>query len=158
MAQHTPLRQYFVAQHTPLCHKRNFVAQHTPRRHKRNFVHGSIHTPLNTLRSFTNAINFVAQQTPLRHKRNFVPASVPPQTQLGGRGRMTTLLHRHPEQYLHTSRFTRYLQCFHDVGPSYMAWLNTLRSATNATCASNTNILFQKMCLNVWEKSNIVPR
>ena len=33
---------------------------------------------------------------------------------------LTTLLHGHPEQYLHESRFTRYLQCFRDVGPSYI--------------------------------------
>ena len=32
---------------------------------------------------------------------------------------MTTLVHRHPEQYLHKSRFTRYLQYFRDGGPSY---------------------------------------
>ena len=29
-------------------------------------------------------------------------------------------MHRHPEQYLHKSRFTRYLQYFRDGGPSYM--------------------------------------
>ena len=33
---------------------------------------------------------------------------------------MTTLVHRHPEQSLHKSRFTRYLQHFRDEGPSYM--------------------------------------
>ena len=33
---------------------------------------------------------------------------------------MTTLVHRHPEQYLHKSRFTRYLQYFRDGGPSCM--------------------------------------
>ena len=33
---------------------------------------------------------------------------------------MTTLVHKHPEQYLHKSRFTRYLQYFRDGGPSYM--------------------------------------
>ena len=33
---------------------------------------------------------------------------------------MTALVHRHPEQYLHRSRFTRYLQYFRDGGPSYM--------------------------------------
>ena len=33
---------------------------------------------------------------------------------------MTTLVHRHPEQYLHKSRFTRCLQYFRDGGPSYM--------------------------------------
>ena len=33
---------------------------------------------------------------------------------------MTTLVHRHPEQYLHKSRFTRYLQYFRDDGHSYM--------------------------------------
>ena len=34
---------------------------------------------------------------------------------------MTTLVHRHPEQYLHKSRFVRYLQYFRDGGgPSYM--------------------------------------
>ena len=38
----------------------------------------------------------------------------------GWRGMMTTLVHRHPEQYLHKSRFTRSLQCFRDGGPSYM--------------------------------------
>ena len=38
----------------------------------------------------------------------------------GGGGGMTTLVHRHPEQYLHKSRFTRYLQHFRDGGPSYM--------------------------------------
>ena len=31
-----------------------------------------------------------------------------------------TLVHRHPEQYLHKSRFTRSLQYFRDGGPSYM--------------------------------------
>ena len=31
---------------------------------------------------------------------------------------MTTLLHKHPEQYFHESRFVRYLQYFRDVGPS----------------------------------------
>ena len=35
-------------------------------------------------------------------------------------GMMTTVLHRHPEQYLHKSRFIRYLQYFRDVGPSWM--------------------------------------
>ena len=35
-------------------------------------------------------------------------------------GMMTTLVHRHPEQYLHKSRFTRYLQYFRDGGPSSM--------------------------------------
>ena len=35
-------------------------------------------------------------------------------------GMMTTLVHRHPEQYLHKSRFTRYLQYFRDAGPPYM--------------------------------------
>ena len=29
---------------------------------------------------------------------------------------MTTLAHRHPEQYLHKSRFTRYLQYFRTQG------------------------------------------
>ena len=38
----------------------------------------------------------------------------------GWGGMMTTLVHRHPEQYLHKSRFTRYLQCFRDGGPSFM--------------------------------------
>ena len=38
----------------------------------------------------------------------------------GGVGGMTTLVHKHPEQYLHKSRFTRYLQYFRDGGPSYM--------------------------------------
>ena len=38
----------------------------------------------------------------------------------GGGGMMTTLVHGHPEQYLHKSRFTRYLQYFRDGGPSYM--------------------------------------
>ena len=33
---------------------------------------------------------------------------------------MTTLVHRHPEQYLHKSPFTGYLQYFRDGGPSYM--------------------------------------
>ena len=34
---------------------------------------------------------------------------------------MTTLVHRHPEQYLHKSRCTRYLQYFfRDDGPSCM--------------------------------------
>ena len=33
---------------------------------------------------------------------------------------MTTLVHRHPEQYLHKDRFTRYLQYFRNGGPSYM--------------------------------------
>ena len=33
---------------------------------------------------------------------------------------MTTLVHGHPEQYLHRGRFTRYLQYFRDGGPSYM--------------------------------------
>ena len=37
-----------------------------------------------------------------------------------GGGMMTTLLHRHPEQYFHESRFTRSLQYFRDVGPSYI--------------------------------------
>ena len=31
-------------------------------------------------------------------------------------GMMTTLVHRHPEQYLHKSRFTRYLQYFRTEG------------------------------------------
>ena len=39
---------------------------------------------------------------------------------VGGGGWMTTLAHRHTEQYLHKSRFTRYLQYFRDGGPSYM--------------------------------------
>ena len=37
-----------------------------------------------------------------------------------GKGMMTTLVHRHPEQYLHKRRFTRYLQYFRDGGPSSM--------------------------------------
>ena len=37
----------------------------------------------------------------------------------GGWGMMTTLVHRHPEQYLHKSRFTQYLQYFRDGGPSF---------------------------------------
>ena len=39
---------------------------------------------------------------------------------------MTTLVHKHPEQYLHESRFTRYLQYFRDggPGPSYMMMVN----------------------------------
>ena len=37
-----------------------------------------------------------------------------------GGGTMTTLVHRHPEHYLHKSRFTRYLQYFRDGGPSSM--------------------------------------
>ena len=35
-------------------------------------------------------------------------------------GMMTTLVRRHPEQYLHKGRFTRYLQYFRTGGPSYM--------------------------------------
>ena len=38
----------------------------------------------------------------------------------GWGGMMTTLVHRHPKQYLHKSRFTRYLQYFRDGGPSSM--------------------------------------
>ena len=38
----------------------------------------------------------------------------------GGGGMMTTLVHRHPKQYLHKTRFTRYLQYFRDGGPSYV--------------------------------------
>ena len=38
----------------------------------------------------------------------------------GWRGMMTTLVHRHAEQYLHKSRFSRFLQYFRDGGPSYM--------------------------------------
>ena len=37
---------------------------------------------------------------------------------------MTTLVHRHPEQYLHKSRFTRYLQYFRDGGPFHMMMVN----------------------------------
>ena len=37
----------------------------------------------------------------------------------GGGGMMTTLVHRHPEQYLYKRRFTRYSQYFRDGGPSY---------------------------------------
>ena len=37
-----------------------------------------------------------------------------------GGGMMTTLVHRHLEQYLHKSHFTRHLQYFGDGGPSYM--------------------------------------
>ena len=33
---------------------------------------------------------------------------------------MTTLLRAHPKQCLQKSRFTRYLQSFRDVGPSYI--------------------------------------
>ena len=35
-------------------------------------------------------------------------------------GMLTTLVHRHPEQYLHKSRFAWYLQYSRDGGPSYM--------------------------------------
>ena len=35
-------------------------------------------------------------------------------------GMMTTLVHRHPEQYLLKSRSTRYLQYFRDDGPMVM--------------------------------------
>ena len=38
----------------------------------------------------------------------------------GVRGIMTTLVRRHPEQYLHKGRFTQYLQYFRNGGPSYM--------------------------------------
>ena len=38
----------------------------------------------------------------------------------GGGGMMTTLVHRHPEQDLHKTRFTRYSQYFCDGGPSYV--------------------------------------
>ena len=38
----------------------------------------------------------------------------------GEGGMMTTLVHRHPEQYLHESCVSRYLQYFRDVGPSYI--------------------------------------
>ena len=41
-----------------------------------------------------------------------------------GGGMMTTLVHRHPEQYLHKSRFTLYLRYFRDGGPSYMMMVN----------------------------------
>ena len=34
----------------------------------------------------------------------------------GWGGMMTTLVHRHPEQYLHKSRFTRHLQYFRTEG------------------------------------------
>ena len=37
---------------------------------------------------------------------------------------MTTLVHRHPEQYLHKTRFTRYLQSFSDGGPSYVVMVD----------------------------------
>ena len=37
---------------------------------------------------------------------------------------MTTLVHRHPEQYLHKSRFIRYLQSFRNGGSSYMMVVN----------------------------------
>ena len=33
----------------------------------------------------------------------------------GGGGMITTLVHKHPEQYLHKSRFSRYLQYFRDA-------------------------------------------
>ena len=48
----------------------------------------------------------------------------------GGRGggMMTTLVHGHPEQYLHKSRFTRYLHCFPDGGLTKAAF----RQAGNA--------------------------
>ena len=39
---------------------------------------------------------------------------------VGGGGLMTTLLRRHFEQHLQKSRFAPYLQCFRDVGPSYI--------------------------------------
>ena len=41
---------------------------------------------------------------------------------------MATLIHRHPEQYLHKSRFTQYLQHFRlrDGGPSYMMMVDEL--------------------------------
>ena len=39
---------------------------------------------------------------------------------VGWGGMMTTLVRRHPEQYLHKGRFTRYLQYFRNGGPSYM--------------------------------------
>ena len=35
-------------------------------------------------------------------------------------GMMTTVLRKQPEQYLQMSRFTRYLQYFRDVGPSFV--------------------------------------
>ena len=37
---------------------------------------------------------------------------------------LTTLVHRHPEQYLHKSRFTPYLQYFRDGEPSYRMMLD----------------------------------
>ena len=51
---------------------------------------------------------------------------------------LTTLLHRRPEQYPHKSLFKLYLQYFCDVGASYIAWLNTPRSAPSATLRPNT--------------------
>ena len=38
---------------------------------------------------------------------------------------MTTLVHRHPEQYLHTSRFARYLQYFTVLKPTHRSTQHT---------------------------------
>ena len=43
---------------------------------------------------------------------------------LGGGGMMTTLVHKHPAQYLHKSRFILHLQYFRDGGPSYMMMMH----------------------------------
>ena len=42
------------------------------------------------------------------------------------------MLHRHPKQYFHESRLTRYLQYFRNVGPSYIVTKPTsgLRDST----------------------------
>ena len=59
----------------------------------------------------------------------------------GGGGRagvmMTTLLCRHPEQYLQKSRFTQYLQNFRDVGPSSY----TVTKLTSGRCELDLGIV-----------------
>ena len=90
---------------------------------------------LYTLRSATNATLCMALYT-LRSATNatlWLNTLRSATNATWGGGMMTTLLHRHPEQYPHESRLKRYLQHFRDVGPSYIAWLNTLRFATGAT-------------------------
>ena len=44
---------------------------------------------------------------------------------------MTTFLCRPPEQHLQKSRFTRFLQCFRDVGPSHIVTNSTLDFANS---------------------------
>ena len=58
---------------------------------------------------------------------------------------MTTLVHRHPEQYLHKSRFTRYLQYFRDGGLTFYSVFTVLKPTHRRTQHTRVNLFEQRL-------------